>query len=119
MFPTMAVTIPIKDDQRWSWESPLDNNRTESYVDNAPARINAGASNTKVADSIVEVDKYMTASLSWCFRFHSLVLPGGPTLQSPRTPPIEASKKRFKLPISRSPGSERGVLMVDVVVVVN
>ena len=58
----MAVMIPIKDDQRWSWESPLEANIIFSSVDNAADRYNGGAVNKGgVAASNVEVDKYMAA----------------------------------------------------------
>jgi hypothetical protein len=62
MFPTMAVTIPIKDDQRWSWESPFEADTIFSNVDKAATRYNGGAvKRGGVAASKVEVEKYIAA----------------------------------------------------------
>jgi hypothetical protein len=62
MFPTIAVMIPIKDDQRWSWESPLEADIIFSSVDKGAGRYNGGAVNREgVAVSKVEVDKYIAA----------------------------------------------------------
>ena len=60
MFPAMAVMIPIKDDQRWSWESPLEADIIFSSVNKGVDRYNGGAVNREGdAVSKVEVDKYI------------------------------------------------------------
>jgi hypothetical protein len=61
MFPTMAVIIPIKDDQRWSWESPFEADMIFSNVDKASARYNGGAVKRGGKASKVEVDKCIAA----------------------------------------------------------
>jgi hypothetical protein len=59
MFPTIAVTIPINDDQRCSLESPFSEDMKLSIIENAAARVNTGALEVAVAASTVGVDKYM------------------------------------------------------------
>ena len=62
MFPTMAVTIPINDDQRWSWEWPFDTDMRFSKADKSAARDKGDAViNGVVPMSNVEVDKYIAA----------------------------------------------------------
>lgn len=63
MLPTIAVMIPIKDDQRWSWESPLEVIIIFSNDDKAAVRYNgsAAANGGGVAASKVEDDKYIVA----------------------------------------------------------